>query len=440
MTEKIKKLIAENNLFAHGSRVCVAFSGGADSSALLDFICSIAEEWQLTVSAAHYNHMLRGAESDRDERFCREVCRKRGITFYCGRGDVAEHARLNGLSTEQAARELRYEFLNEFAAEYGLTVLTAHNADDNLETVILALLRSKGAGGLAGIAPKNGVFARPLLNCTKDEVLQYCRERGVEYVTDSTNLTDCCARNLLRHEVIPVLKQINPKVSECALRSSELLRGDDAFLCDTAHAALTAATLSADEFNCRELAKLPDPLLSRVMMELFSRYGATATRAGIIAAINLTRSSGGHTDACGLRLNCCRGILSVGESVDGFEPVLLHEGENSFANRRIVMEICEQSAQKGKIYFKSSLNYDKIIGHIVARSRRAGDYFKPVNRCGKPLKKLFNESGIPLARRAATAVLCDDEGIVFVEGFGPDSRVAPDGVGRTAVINITDKE
>ena len=192
-------------------RVLCAVSGGADSVCLLHSCLRLARGGDTTVCAAHYNHCLRGGESDRDERFVRSLCASLGVELRVGRGDVAAYARGRGMGTEEAARELRYAFLEEAADELGCGyILTAHNADDNAETMLMALVRGSGPRGLAGIPPRRGRILRPMLGATRAEIEAYLAENGLEHVEDSTNECTDYTRNRIRKLCMPVLREINP--------------------------------------------------------------------------------------------------------------------------------------------------------------------------------------------------------------------------------------
>ena len=190
--------------FPHGGRVLCAVSGGLDSMCLLDYM---TRQPSFSVGAAHFNHCLRGAEADRDEAFVRDFCAKRRIPFVSGSGDTRSLAEREGLSTEEAARRLRYEFLNKAAEDGGYdAILTAHHADDNAETVLLNLVRGTGSAGLAGIPQVRGNICRPFLRIPRAELAAYAAAHGVPHVEDSTNDDpDAAARNALRSSVMPVL-------------------------------------------------------------------------------------------------------------------------------------------------------------------------------------------------------------------------------------------
>ena len=209
------------SLLPPGGGVLCAVSGGADSVYLLCRLCELRESLGLRVWAAHYNHCLRGAESDRDEAFVRALCAGLGVEAYSGRGDVAAFARENGLGTEDAARRLRYGFLEQTADALGAdAIATAHTADDNAETMLLNLARGAGLRGLCGIPPRRGRVIRPILGVTRAEIDAYLELKGVGHVEDSTNAGDDYARNRIRHHAVPALRSVNPEFSRAASRAA----------------------------------------------------------------------------------------------------------------------------------------------------------------------------------------------------------------------------
>ena len=209
-------------------RVLCAVSGGLDSMCLLHFMTQWGRERNISITAAHFNHRLRGAESDRDEAFVREWCAARDIPAVFGEGDVRAHAAETGKTAEEAARDLRYEFLLRQKAALGCdALLTAHHADDNAETMLLNLLRGTGTRGLAGIPAHRDGILRPFLHVTREELAAYAANYYIKYVEDSTNAADEAARNVLRHRVLPVLRELNPAAVENMARAAEQLRRED---------------------------------------------------------------------------------------------------------------------------------------------------------------------------------------------------------------------
>ena len=210
-----------------GARVLCAVSGGVDSIYLLHRMTELAAQRGFTVGCAHFNHGLRGAESDRDEAFVRTQCAHLGVPFYAGRGD----ARSVRVWAFGAARQLRYAFLTDCAAAHGYDwIATAHTADDNAETLLLNLARGCGLRGLTGIPPQRGKLLRPMLDTTRAEAEAYLAAHGIAHVEDSTNASDAYARNRVRHHAVPALESVNAAFVQHAADTAALLREDERFL------------------------------------------------------------------------------------------------------------------------------------------------------------------------------------------------------------------
>ena len=259
-----------------GEKVLCAVSGGLDSMCLLRMLEAWCEERGGQVVAAHFNHRLR-TRADRDEEFVRETCESWGIPLTVGRGDVGEHARREGLSTEEAARNLRYAFLRRAAAEAGCKrVYTAHHADDNAETILLNLIRGTGLAGLTGMDWERDGLCRPLLGVTREELEAYAAEWKIPHIEDATNADpEAAARNLLRLQVMPLLKELNPRAVEHICGTARRLRGVDRSL--EQDAAARTAHVEAQEgrvtLSMEALAAAPAAVRPRMLLRLFDLLG-----------------------------------------------------------------------------------------------------------------------------------------------------------------------
>ncbi len=293
---KIIRCVNDYNMFVGQSAVLAAFSGGADSVAMLGWLTEYCLKNNLRLAALHVNHKIRGDEAERDAAFCENFCRVRGVEFYYREVNVPALAAVSGQGLEEAAREIRYSELYHIAKKHGFDcIATAHNADDNLETVIFNLARGTSAAGLAGIPPvrrmtehvkitqpdntntsiqygheSDPVIIRPLLYCEKTELIAYCRETELEYVTDSTNADTAYTRNFIRAEIIPRLERVNSAVRRNALRMCKSLRADD----DEMNAAAAHISLVGGRTM---LAMQSDAVLFRVLQREFGNYTGGGT-------------------------------------------------------------------------------------------------------------------------------------------------------------------
>lgn len=284
---------------ARGRQALCAVSGGLDSMCLLDLLDRWCRERQGRIVAAHFNHRLRGAEADRDEAFVRDWCAGRDIPFVSGSGDVRGLAEREGLSLEEAARTLRYAFLRREAEKLGqhIRIYTAHHADDNAETILFNLIRGTGVAGLAGMAyQQNGIY-RPLLDVTRAELAAYAADHHIPHVEDATNADpDAAARNFLRLEVMPRLRQINPQAVAHINDAGRRLRVVDRSLEEeaarrTAHVEVQEGRVTLSR---QALAEAPDAVKPRMLLRLFDLLGVgrrDITAAHLNAILYLTRNT-----------------------------------------------------------------------------------------------------------------------------------------------------
>ena len=221
MRNKVIKTIEKYNLINNGDNIIVALSGGADSVSLLYVLISLKEQYNLTVSAAHLNHQLRGEESVRDYNFVKNLCNSLDIKLFYKEVDINALSKETKESTELCGRNARYDFFQQLSNEHNAKIATAHTASDNLETVIYNIARGTSINGLKGIVPKRNYIIRPLINVNREDVENFCTENSISYVNDSTNFLDDYTRNKIRHNVIPVLKNINSNAETSATYLSE---------------------------------------------------------------------------------------------------------------------------------------------------------------------------------------------------------------------------
>ncbi len=296
---KVGAVIREFDMFVGKDSVVAALSGGADSVSLLLALSELKDTFGVTLSACHFNHGLRGGESDRDERFCAELCERLEVPLFKGRADVKALQKKHE-SVEECARRVRYAFFDEVKRKAGenAVIATAHNCDDCAETVLLNLMRGTGLKGLCGVPPVRNGIVRPLIRCTRQEVERFCDEKGERYVTDSTNLTDDCTRNKIRHIILPEMKKINSSLLYTMSRMIDSLREDCAYLDGIAKEALDAAR-TGKGWDAKALSELPRPIKSRAVREILSDGGIEPSALRINTAISLL-------DKRSARFNPCR--------------------------------------------------------------------------------------------------------------------------------------
>ena len=445
MTDKILRFIEDNHLIDHGDTVVVGLSGGADSTALLLSLSELSSRLDIGVEALHVNHNLRGDESDRDERFCREMCKRLNIPFTAVSCDVSTFADKNGLSTEEAARKLRYKAFAENTR--GKILATAHNANDVLETMILNLARGSALKGMCGIPPKRDNIVRPLLAVSREEIEHYLRERGQDYVTDSTNLIDDCTRNIIRHQIMPVLRQINPSVVETSVRSSAAMRAENELIEE-----LTADALG----NCERvdgfsrLDEYNSVIRRRCIAALLTRQGLPYSNERLAAMDDILVNGGKLCISGDIYFISDGKYAKLCKIKAAPSPVMLEKelliGENSiFPGKIMICKLvdCDKTEKFQSVHKKSTsymLDYDKINGRAIVRNRRNGDRIRLKGRSfTSSIKKLINER-IPSEQRPTLHFISDEDGTIWAEGIGAADRVSPDAsTRRILVITIENK-
>lgn len=420
-----------------GKSYLLGLSGGADSVCLFHLL----KMGGYSFSAAHVNHGIRGAEADRDEEFCRELCRKSGVELHILHRDVPALAKKSGTSLEEAARNVRYSFFEEIMREKNIPVLlTAHNADDNAETLLLSLVRGCSPSGACGIALTRklgfGVVERPILACGKKDIVAFCRENSFDFVTDSTNADVSYPRNRIRQNILPELEAINPEFLAAFARFTELARADSEILD-------REAEKYADALILEEITSLPHPVASRALAIAAHRAGASPEAVHIEKMIEMAKKGSGSLSLPGSVRAECRGgrIVFLSDTREkqtsiypDYEPIALNFGKNIIPHGKLTLvsgELTNDSAQIYNLSTSALINLDRIKGRIYARPRREGDR---ILLCGmhKSLKKLISEklSHLSLEERRALPVLCCGEEIVWVPGL----EVADTYAGRSATI------
>lgn len=296
MKTRVAEAIAKYRMLEGCADVTVGLSGGADSCALLGVLCELREETGVRVSACHVNHNLRGAESDRDEEFVRGLCERFEVPLEVFSVDVRSAAGKHE-SIEEAARRLRYECFGKARERFGSRLATAHTANDSAETVLMNMIRGTGTKGLAGIPPVRGDIIRPLIFCTREQTENYCRDHGIDYVTDSTNLEDDCTRNRIRHNVVPLLREFNPSFLGAMTRMTEAVGDDEAFLSEYAAKCAEEARVEGG-YDSRRLKALHPAILFRVIAAELKAHGIEPSKLRVSQCAELISNGMGRVNLC----------------------------------------------------------------------------------------------------------------------------------------------
>jgi len=320
LLQQIRQTIRRERLLPPGARVLVALSGGADSVALTHVLLELSEHGGFSVVAlAHFNHQLRPT-ANRDEEFCRSLASGLGLDFEVERADVAGYARSQRLSVEDAARRLRYAFLERTAGRRGADhVAVGHTLDDQAETVLLKLIRGAGPTGLGGISPRKGLIVRPLLEVTKQDLTAYLSDRGIGWMEDETNGDLANPRNRLRQVGLPELERTYPGATRAIARAGDSVRTDAEWLdrtADTLFRAVTHETATGLELDAVRLTAEPRAIVRRVLLMALRVVGGHREIGldHIRAAEDVLDRSCGGTDVPGARLELQREKLVLSKA------------------------------------------------------------------------------------------------------------------------------
>ena len=451
MLENMNKLMDELDLIPSGSRVLCAVSGGADSICLLHALYQLRGKKNFRLAAAHFNHMLRGEESERDAAFVdqfRLLCcgRQRlpdgsvlpGVPLYLRSRDVAAEARRRGTGIEETARDLRYDFLRQAAEWFQADVIaTAHTADDNIETILFHLARGSGLRGLAGIQPRKNALIRPLLTTTRQEVEEYLAYYGLPHVEDSSNADDAYARNRIRHQIIPVLEELYPGVAARAADTASLLRADEELLAGQAEEISARARREGDRLVIPAacIGAAPSPLAARAVRQLIGLLSGgdqDCAAPHLEAVVRLCREEGKPS----AQVSLPRGLtarreyqnlvlLREGESSPLAETALALPGVTRAGSWEITCTAVEYTGQPQRP-FDFCLS-QALVPALTARTRRQGDRLSLSHRPEKTLKKWYIDEKIPRARRNLLPVLDCGGQAAAAAGLGPNRLFSPAG-------------
>ncbi|MDD4515023.1 tRNA lysidine(34) synthetase TilS [Massilibacteroides sp.] len=427
MLRKVRAYIEEFHLLTDDKPIIVGVSGGADSVALLSVLCDLNYQ----CIAAHCNFHLRGSESDHDEAFVRTFTSARNIPYYKIDFDTESYAEEKHISIEMAARELRYQWFEQLRVSLSAqAIAVAHHEQDNVETVLLNLIRGTGIKGLTGMQPKNEYVVRPLLSVKRNDILAWLEHKDISYVTDSTNLSDEYTRNFIRLKIIPLLEEINPSVSEAIIRTAENLTDAE---------KLYASSLS--EYQKKVLSEdhsvLIEPLLNTpapktVLYEILKSYGFNRSVVNDIY-LSLSGESGKRFYSSTHQLLKDRDrlfIVPLAEPEKDTQCLFLNEQDREIQSPiklSLRNEVIIESPSISKEKNIATLDRDKLQFPLCLRRWKEGDWFIPFGMKGrKKLSDYFTDRKLSLFEKEKIRVLCSGENIVWIVGERIDNRFCVD--------------
>lgn len=431
MKNAVLSWIKENNMVNPGDTVICAVSGGVDSVVLLSILSELRDELEIKVCAAHFNHHIRGEESDRDAEFTRMLCESRfNVEYFEGNGDVLGRVKQTGESVEEAARYLRYQFLENIIP--GAKIATAHHANDNLETMIMNMIRGCGTQGICGIPPIRGNIIRPLLCMTRDQIVGYAAENGIDHVEDSTNSCDDYLRNRIRHNFIPMMVKENRSTILNCFKAANAIREDNEYLNKLASEKYNQlirvdGMLCTDDFSYEDEAA---PILKRLAMLVLKENGVCYSNKTVEDFLNCVNSK---SHKCTANLPGGVSVIKQGEFIrftdtKMAEPVeetefevgdFIKFGDWESEITSTYMNKVSRIPTKGMSRDVLVLNANSIHGKLRVRSKKAGDRIKMPGGT-KQLVRVMRDFGYNEEDRNKLPVFCDDNGIVAVGGVGID--------------------
>ncbi len=418
---KVKNTIEKHCLIKKGSSVAVGVSGGADSMCLLDILSSLKEEYGIILKAVHLNHNLRGEEAVRDETLVRNFCRSRDIELLVFSEDIRRRAEDMGMGEEECGRVIRYRCFRDAQCDF---VATAHTLSDSIETAVFNLVRGTGSKGLCGIpAKREPNIVRPLIDCTRAEIEEYCRLNSVPFVTDSTNLSDDYTRNFIRHNIIPLFSRINDSYEESLRRSIEIMSSENDFIEQCAYELLSGA--KTDKGYSSEILRSSHPaVIKRAVAILLKDRMKKPVESRHIELVfdSVMKGEDKVSITSGVYL-VIKGDTLAFEGDEEGEP----EWESFFEENVAYTPYGVFKLEKKEAAQENVFDYDKIKNQLCVGSKKEGDRFSfGRRRVTKSLKKLFNELKIPSCRRNSVAVIHDGENVVWVENVGVSRDYLPD--------------
>lgn len=420
MLSDFKKQIQLNFPFLEYKKVLIATSGGVDSMVLVHLFQQISDSFSL----AHCNFKLRGSESDEDQKFVSSYAIKNAIPYFTTQFDTATFARESKLSIQVAARELRYHWFYELVATHQFDyIVTAHHADDALETVLINFVRGTGLEGLTGIPAQNNLVIRPLLNCSRQQILDYAHSNAISWREDSSNASDYYLRNKIRHDLVPILKELNPNFltsfqhTISFLAASQKMVGDAASMVYDLVVTEKEASIYIDIIALKKWTNYQSYLY-----QWLSEYGFSAWDD----IYNLVDAqSGKQVLAPDFRIIKDRNhlIINSNETKVDNQDYFLFENQTEI-NFPLKLKLSYSNSELVSENSSIFVDANQLVFPLTIRKWKKGDFFQPYGMGGKSKKisKFFKDQKMSLIEKEKTWLLCSDSKIVWVIGIRQDER------------------
>lgn len=422
---KVKSVIEKYALLKNVKSVAVGFSGGADSLCLLHILSKIKDDYGIMVKAVHINHNLRGEAADADEAAVRKICDEMGIELLVFSEDIRALSREMGVGLEQCGREVRYRCFEKAGCD---AVATAHTLSDSIETMLFNLIRGTGIKGLCSIPVKREPnIIRPLIECTRQEIEDYCRENSLQYVTDETNLSDDYTRNFIRHNIVPLFEKVNPGFDMSLLRVMQNLSLNSDFL-DFNVKKLLDDALCDGGYSAQIIKKAHPAVRTAAIYAILSERMSKPPESRHIELVDKAVCSSGGKIELGkdLYISVNSDIITL-QANSKSDAVFFADETSKGQYRTAVGVFSAEIIVEPETLLPDDIDLDKISGGWQFTQKREGDCFYSKKRGNtKTLKKLFNELKIPVEQRNLIPVLRSGDSVVWVFGVGTDGRFSAD--------------
>lgn len=417
MKNKITDFVKQNNLISKNETILIAFSGGADSVFLAEYLLSIKEKLNLTLKMSHIEHGIRGKESLKDYEFSKSYASKHNIEFFECHIDAVNESKKAKMGVEEYSRKRRYEFFDTIKCD---KIATAHNLTDNVETMLFRIARGTSIHGLCSIPVKRDKIIRPLLSVSGEEIRNYLNENNIEYCVDSTNTDNDYSRNYIRNVIIPEFKNINSGFIHNAAKLINNINETEKIISDYTD-KIYNTVLTDNKLLIAKLKEQSDGVIKRIIIKYFKDNDIELDTWHLSDILKLLDKRGKIQIKDNIFAFSDTGFLRCGKFTDtDFDKISIDKRIISVNSEKDFLNNCELLNKKFDFY----CDCDKIIGNVYVRKRKEGDYIAPSNRnCTKSLKKLFNEYHIAVEKRNSIPIICDDSGIIGVYGYCADERV-----------------
>jgi len=436
LEDKVLKTIRDNEMLGSGDKVIIGVSGGFDSTALLYLLDSLKTKLGIKLYVAHLNHKIRGAESDKDMEYVKKISKKLGITCFCESFDVPGFAKQKKMNLEDAARTFRYGYFERVAVKTGANkIASGHNADDNIETFIMRLIRGSGLKGLRGIPAVRGGIIRPLINTYRKDIEHYLKEKNIKPRTDQSNFDTSLFRNRIRHELLPLLESYNSNIKDALQRSIRLAKQEYDLIEREAEklcGKLATKKTGMISLNVRKLSGLNIAVASEIMRKAIAYVKkdlVDISSVNIDDIFSILSSKRGKLNLTGAFIEKKKDRLLISAKMPQktkekqFSHTLYIPGETNVneAGYTIESELISMSNRlKLKIRdpLRALVDYDKIKAPLIIRNRKPGDVFYPLGLKGKKkLQDIFVDEKIDIDERDRIPVVEDGKNIVWIVGY-----------------------